>query len=358
MSAVLGKRSHEEASPYRFVRRELAKDWMAELCDDVRNLAFSYLKNEEIARLSCVAKRYNLAAKDMKVVCRYKALSKKGLCLEDVRQFGRLLKDDAAFSEVLKVTKRLDLFSPSWLAYCAITDAELQSLTNRCSTLTDLDIGLAPELTDGGLCHLIKTPNLTALQLASCKKVTGELFKYLQGLPLSRVGIFHCANFSRKALKTLKNFPIQSLSLVRCCELSKISLKYISELPLIELHLTGSNALTDESFARLANLHLKKLEITHCNRLTADCFAHLEKMPLETFLMLCCGRKGGEGIEKLVRLPSLKKLTLGECDEISEVQIALLKINPMNVTLLTCHKLYGGAQVMFQTKLVERPFAS
>ena len=153
-----------------------------------------------------------------------------------------------------------------------IDDRRLAALVQQVAGLSHVELTLAHgDVTDAGLAHLAALPNLTALDLFECTRITNRGLTYLRGLTrltsLDLTGT-QITDVGLARLTTLSN--LSRLDLSRCAGITDNGLAYLRAFTrLTHLDLSGTG-ITDVGLSHLRGLHrLVGLNLQGCERVTS-----------------------------------------------------------------------------------------
>lgn len=169
-----------------------------------------------------------------------------------------------------------------------ITDLTDRALAAAHSSLRNLDISDADEITDAGIEHLARSPHLSVLSLNG-QRLTDRgietLARHCQ--QLTRFKLSRAHQMTDAALFALlhNNRHLGRLVIVGCTNLTDRFLQALQEHPLELLWLLDAPQITDEGVACLTRLPLRSLRLEGCPLLTEKYLPDLRKMKLESLYL-------------------------------------------------------------------------
>lgn len=175
-----------------------------------------------------------------------------------------------------------------------LSDEALGHIAQGLTSLKSINLSFCVSVTDSGLKHLARMPQLKELNLRSCDNISDIGMAYLTegGSGISSLDVSFCDKISDQALSHISQglFHLKSLSLNQC-------------------------QITDEGIAKLAkSLHeLETLNIGQCSRITDKGLQFIadDLINLKTIDLYGCTQLSPKGLDIIMKLPKLSKLNLG-----------------------------------------------
>ncbi|XP_075517156.1 F-box protein SKP2A-like [Primulina tabacum] len=159
-----------------------------------------------------------------------------------------------------------------------LQDVAVETITNHCSDLQELDLSKSFRLTDRSLYALARgCPNLMKLNISGCSAFSDTAVAYLSGFcrKLKILNLCGCVKAaSDRALKAIgyNCHQLQSINIGWCDRVGDEGVKSLAYgcPDLRALDLCGCVLITDESVVALANncLHLRSLGLYYCKNIT------------------------------------------------------------------------------------------
>ena len=195
----------------------------------------------------------------------------------------------------------------------SVNDSFLYSITTSFPSLSELNLSYCEEITDNGICQLIKHSKntLKSINLSNCKKLTDNSI-----IPLAQ----QCSE-------------LEFISLSNNSEISNKSLFYLSKLSKLQsLDISSCDKLNEDGLIHLQSCNkLKELVMDEC-KISDDCFSRIIKnmKDLQLLKIPFCSDIGDHSMEIAMNTcPNLKVLDISYCNSISvEVIQALLQHFP------------------------------
>lgn len=155
-----------------------------------------------------------------------------------------------------------------------LTDQAMEYLVQYGQTITSLNVGLC-KISDVGLEHIAKLPNLRDLDLERCE-ISNQGLKYLAQtcLTLTKLNLFSCTHLTEEGFAALGSLTRLVTLDLRSSEINDAALEAISQGTggsLIHLNLADCKDVTDEGIRHIATNcpNLIELNCRGCKSLTS-----------------------------------------------------------------------------------------
>lgn len=206
-----------------------------------------------------------------------------------------------------------------WLQPAAPSDASLAAIVEDGPLAAEVEgLALAPDVTDAGLAHVARLPELRRLDLAGCTKLKAAGMTHLAGVAtLESLDLWSIPGIDTKALAAVARLRrLVSLNLRRCRAVSPVGLSPLSALTELTVLSLGDCPKVDSSaldaVAGLVNLVALDLSSTPVDDHGLERLGGLREL---TLLNLSRTRVTAVGLRRLEALPSLAQLYLVGCGQ-------------------------------------------
>jgi hypothetical protein len=161
---------------------------------------------------------------------------------------------------------------------------------------------------DNGMAKVARIPNLTAINIDQCTKVTSVGIAALNGLPLNRLSVRGCDRLGNEGMNHIASFEKLKELLVQAIGITDVGARELTKLAQLEfLDLSDNFGITDaclpvlKSLKKLKNLNLSGTEISDAS------VNSLKEIQTLEVLNVASTRLSAKGIEALKKaLPKTK----------------------------------------------------
>lgn len=248
----------------------------------------------------------------------------------------------------LKNLENLDLGGCSNL-----TNASLSAIAIKLKKLQRLNLRSCWHITDQGICQLaglnkekVKAADqslaLKYLGLQDCPRLTDESLKYIaEGLPtVDSINLSFCISVTDSGLKHLAKMPnLKELDLRACDNISDIGMSYLVEGPsacsVTCLDVSFCDKIGDQALLHLSQglFHMHSLSLNHC-QITDEGVMRIAKnlLDLETLNIGQCDKVTDKGLQTLAdNLHNLQTIDLYGCTQLTKAGLdAIMKLPKLN----------------------------
>ena len=238
--------------------------------------------------------------------------------------------------------RRLGLVCSTWhrLAWGSLTNISLrkfpavlegnqfQYLLRTAPYISNLQ--MPNDTTDNHICKIGSLlPHVKVLNLRRCREITNVGMEYLTELKLEEVFLSTSWNISSLdflmgSVATLKCLELRGCDQLNDDSLHSLALKVKTKQPfenLKYLDLRDCSAITDEGFIQLPELfpNLKQLDVSGCQVTLQSIQKFANFKQLKQLFLWTCQNVDDSAMEVISKYPQLTRLSILECDTISDL---------------------------------------
>lgn len=237
---------------------------------------------------------------------------------------------------------------------CNLTNTGLLLIAWGLKKLKRLNLRSCWHISDQGIGHLAGLSKETAegnleleyLGLQDCQRLSDEALGHIaQGLKsLKSINLSFCVSVTDSGLKHVARMPqLQELNLRSCDNISDIGMAYLTEggSAIVSLDVSFCDKISDQALSHISQglFHLRTLSLNQC-QITDEGISKLAKSlhELETLNIGQCSRITDKGLQTLAEeLTNLKNIDLYGCTQLTpaglEIVMKLPKLTQVNLGL-------------------------
>jgi hypothetical protein len=265
------------------------------------------------------------------------------------KDFSKMMRLSRGFHTLFKEPSIQALIIERYASKLTAEQLIAHSHSQSCGSLVKkLDLSHLKDLTDSQLASLIQAyPNLRALHLSECKKITDKGIQFVTQLPQLRtlkLNISESSTITNKGLTFLAQLTELETLHLSSCKIADQELLLLAKLTRLQtLNLSSCWRITNQGLITLSQLtQLRTLNLSGCANLTDQGLISLEE--LKNLQILClsgCFHITDQGLTSLAKLTQLQTLDLSLCDQITNQGTTLLaKLERLKiVNLAGCFKI-------------------